>query len=333
MKKRRSLRWIILAVLLLLLGGIAYRWYMYHIYDPFNEPYPTYPDLFINGKQVEVGDFSQERTIEDAHMYMIDRGDEVSRYACLPFTVIVRELGCPVAWCGEGSAILTIRGQRYELSLPNAILSRPGESENLIVTADGFVIHSRYSPDTSELYLDNHTIVATLNSLGMDVSIDVNYEDNTVAVTGREKPDWEKCTVRTINYLHGTEFFVFCSDGSYSVSYTPHICSLEAFNEGRCPVEEGKTGTLPEEELEELLRIVSSVYTDGQMLPIEEREGEYIPEGLFVYFSVDDSEEAFYLYCHGDSLEDSLPKDYYELIQFAHSVYPETFTLWWFPVE
>ena len=149
----------------------------------------------------------------------------------------------------------------------------------------------------------------------------------------REKPAWEKCTVRIIEYLHGTEFYVFSSDGSYSVSYTPAICSLEAFNEGRCPVEESKTGTLPEEELEELLRIVSSVYTDGQMLPIEERDGEYIPEGLFVYFSVDDSEEAFYLYCHGDSLEDSLPKDYYELIQFAHSVYPESFTLWWFPVE
>ena len=143
----------------------------------------------------------------------------------------------------------------------------------------------------------------------------------------REKPAWEKCTVRIIEYLHGTEFYVFSSDGSYSVSYTPAICSLEAFDEGRCPVEESKTGTLPEEELEELLRIVSSVYTDGQMLPIDKREQEYRPEGMFIYVSVDGSEEAFYLICYGDNFEEYPPKEYYELLQLVYRVDPQSYVL------
>lgn len=142
-----------------------------------------------------------------------------------------------------------------------------------------------------------------------------------------EKPTWEKCTVRAINYLYGTEFTVLHSDGSYSVYGTPAICSLPAFIEGRCPVDEIKSDTLSHEELDRLRDLLSFLYRDGEMLPIEENWEDYFEfEASYVYVSADDSEEAFFLKGRRE-WDDYPPKEYDELIRLVHSLYPQSVVL------
>ena len=155
---------------------------------------------------------------------------------------------------------------------------------------------------------------------------DAHIDTGTVpSATGRptdEKATWGKCTVRVINYLFGTEFYVLKSDGSYNIYRTPDICSLSAFNEGRCPVETIMSSTLSDEELSKLKTILSTVYMEGRLLPIEEKEGGYACEGIYFYISVDDSEEVSFVKDYFD-WNDYPPKEYDELIQFAHSLSPQ----------
>ena len=141
------------------------------------------------------------------------------------------------------------------------------------------------------------------------------------------EPSWEKCTVRVINYLFGTEFTVLHPDGSYGIYGTNAICSLSAFNEGVCPVEEIRSGALSAEELEQLQTLLSSLYREGQMLPIEENWEAFEIEANYIYVSVDDSEEAFFL--KGSIDWDGYPqKEYKELIRLVHSLYPESVVLY-----
>lgn len=155
--------------------------------------------------------------------------------------------------------------------------------------------------------------------------IHTGKEPLPMEVFSNVEPSWEKCTVRVVNYLFGTEFYVLFSDGSYSISGTPAICSLAAFNEARCPVESIKTSTLSDEELEELQIILSSLYTKGHLVTVEERR-DVVFEGSYVYVSVDDSEEVFFLKYYTEW--DGYPiKEYDELIQLVHSLYPQSVIL------
>lgn len=166
-----------------------------------------------------------------------------------------------------------------------------------------------------------------LNSCNTELEehISAGKEPLPVEASSNVEPSWGKCTVRVINYLYGTEFYVLFSDGSYSISGTPAICSLEAFNEAICPVKSIQKSTLSDEELEELKTILSSVYMEGYLLPIEE-SCDFAFEGSYVYVSVDDSEEVFFLKYYTEW--DGYPiKEYDELIQLVHSLYPQSVIL------
>ena len=139
-------------------------------------------------------------------------------------------------------------------------------------------------------------------------------------------PAWEICTVRVIYGLLGSEVYVLHADGTCSMYITPHICdSLSSFTERTIPFDERKSGSLPETEREELRAIVSSVYADGEMLPVgEPYESLYaIDCSVDVYISIDGSEEAHILKNY-TTWEGYPTEDYEALIRFLKQLDPES---------
>lgn len=145
-----------------------------------------------------------------------------------------------------------------------------------------------------------------------------------------KEPMWERCTVRVINYAIGTELYVLCSNGEYSIYGTPAICSLSAFlhNQGNQSITVIETGTLSTEALSELNTLVAPLISTGEMLPIKAPEGNsmYRIESIDVFVSVDDLAEAHFLKNY-DTWEGYPPKEYDELLKYLANLYPNSSVL------
>lgn len=166
----------------------------------------------------------------------------------------------------------------------------------------------------------------TLCACGAEVEKPAPAASPVPEPTENPAPAWETCTVRVIYGLVGSEIYVLHADGTCSMYITPHICdSLSSFTERTIPFDERKSGSLSETEREELRAIVSSVYADGEMLPVgEPYESLYaIDCSVDVYISVDGSEEAHILKNY-TTWEGYPAEDYETLIQFLKRLDPES---------
>ena len=111
--------------------------------DPFNEPYPFYPVLYVNGTKVE-----------DAHVYVVERDACIAN---LPFLKILVNLNVPVEWADSNTASIA-----------------PGK---------GLVTYfCRVYQDSQDLYLDNFCIVTMLEKMGLSVCIDWDAAENRLDV-------------------------------------------------------------------------------------------------------------------------------------------------------
>lgn len=143
-----------------------------------------------------------------------------------------------------------------------------------------------------------------------------------------ENTDWEKCTVRVVNYAIGTEFYVLRSNGEFGIYGTPAICSLDAFNQQKQDIKEILSGSLSKEKKEELNTIIAKLNYKGKMLSIPEADenAQYRIERIDVFVSVDDSEEAHFLKNY-DSWEGYPQIEYDELIRFISGIFPSSAVL------
>ncbi len=144
-----------------------------------------------------------------------------------------------------------------------------------------------------------------------------------------EQPSWETCTVRVNYCLFGSEIYILKSDGSYSLYTSPDNCSNKTkWNDGGYSIELIKSDSLSETERKELLSIMSSIFIDGQMLPVIEPNESVNTfwEAIDVYISVDDSEEAHVLKNY-TSWEGYPQKEYDDLIEFLKSLDPDSIIL------
>ena len=138
--------------------------------DPFNEPYPIYPNLVVNGQ-----------TIKDEHMYIVDRGGIY--LSQLPFTKIINALGASVEWIDKETARISIEDQEYTLSLPDKALYRMGSTINCLEKGKANIFSLRVYQECQELYFDNYTMENTLDKIGLQVTIILDIDNNTVVVT------------------------------------------------------------------------------------------------------------------------------------------------------
>lgn len=138
--------------------------------DPFNEPYPIYPNLVVNGQ-----------TIKDEHIYIVDRGGIY--LAQLPFTKILNALGASVEWIDRETARINIEDQAYTLSLADKALYKAGSTINCLEKGKINIFSLRVYQDCQELYFDNYTMENTLDKLGLQVAFDLDIDNNTVFVT------------------------------------------------------------------------------------------------------------------------------------------------------
>ena len=113
----------------------------------------------------------------------------------------------------------------------------------------------------------------------------------------RSELDWKRCIVSATNFAIGTEFYVFYSDGTYCIYGTPAICSTSAFDAHMDEFSIIKSSALSEMEFETIKSIVTSIYTDGELIPIEEPDTSMYNavEQIHIYVSVDISEDVFFL--------------------------------------
>lgn len=147
--------------------------------------------------------------------------------------------------------------------------------------------------------------------------------------TPSEQHTRKTCTVRVIYWLFGSEIYVIDTDGAYSFYVTPEICdSLSSFYDGSCPTELRMSGVLSKTEFEKLQTILSSIYVDGQMLPvIEPNESVHaFWEPIDIYISVDNSEEA-YIQKNYTAWDGYPQKEYDDLIEFLKSLDPDSIIL------
>lgn len=137
--------------------------------DPFNEPYPFYPVLYVNGTKVE-----------DAHVYVVERDACIAN---LPFLKILVNLNVPVEWADSNTARFLIRDQPYILSLKDETICKEGNAENCIAPGKGLVTYfCRVYQDSQDLYLDNFCIVTMLEKMGLSVCIDWDAAENRLDV-------------------------------------------------------------------------------------------------------------------------------------------------------
>ena len=137
--------------------------------DPFNEPYPFYPVLYVNGTKVE-----------DDHVYIVERD---IFFASFPLLKTLENLHVPVEWEDSNTARFVIRDQAYILSLTDETICKEGSAENCIVPGKGLVVmHCRVYEDSQDIYLDNFCTVTMLENMGLSVCVDWDAAENRLDV-------------------------------------------------------------------------------------------------------------------------------------------------------
>lgn len=100
------------------------------------------------------------------------------RYQLLPLTAIMKALGAEIEWTSDTIAEISFDDKRYTLDTENPSLSN-AEGWDVLCPLTGGRMY--YKVLEGELLLDAHTLEhGTLMELGIDVDININYEEHII---------------------------------------------------------------------------------------------------------------------------------------------------------
>lgn len=130
---------------------------------------------------------------------------------------------------------------------------------------------------------------------GNSTAADPSSEEQLLAV-----PAWDVCTVRVLNWITGTQFFVFRADGSFEVLGTGDLCSMEAYVNQKCPLDTMMSGRLTDAQKQTIFSQINQIYTDGKLLEVgkpksENETGSWASESLEVSVMIGDEIVEFEL--------------------------------------
>lgn len=105
------------------------------------------------------------------------------RYAALPFTAVMKALGAKIEWKSLSIAEITFNGEKYLLDTQAVSLAKEGSSSNYIIPTPGSKVY--YQIAGKELVLDHITVRTVADIMGIKLSIEVDYQNNTVEINYR----------------------------------------------------------------------------------------------------------------------------------------------------
>ena len=130
-----------------------------------NPPRDTQKILIVNGQSLA------------AASHMIFTSDS----AMVPLVEVLEVLGAEIQWVNNYTANIIVKEKQYSLNTETGVLIKEENQANCFLPAPGSSVH--YQVVDGVFLLDHITMRTVLMIMGSMVSVDVNYENNTVVIT------------------------------------------------------------------------------------------------------------------------------------------------------
>ena len=105
---------------------------------------------------------------------------EKPRYAELPFTAVMKALGAKVEQKNENMIEIVFDSKTYVLDTKSVTLVKAGSNNNCIIPAPGSKVY--YQIVENELVIDDITFNTIAMMMGINLKIDVNYQQSIVEI-------------------------------------------------------------------------------------------------------------------------------------------------------